>query len=519
MANVFFSYSRSDRSIVEPLIKAIEKQGYSVWWDSGIRSGSVFRRTIALQLAAAQCVVVAWSQSSIQSNWVIDEAEYAGKQDKLLPILIADCLPPMGLRQIQTENLAASLDTLSGDSWERFLGDLKDCIAKAQLKGLTGKVDETARAEAKVIRKGAAIRMATVLALISCLAILAVAATWFGYAYPYRVAAIVSPEVRDDLDAMRYGSNFPDIFRRTEKWISRGDKYRIVASIGTDRLAEIISFGHRANSDNGIFTVLQYVADSAASDLSLLGASFDAVDHVKSHAAGVALAKAGQIETKLLDLVAGNRTAAPACQGSCAQEWLYVPAPAPSAGLPNQQPVAAFCLSRADTTVEDYRVFDSTFAPTLAEIEPARGISWLEAISYAKWRQARLPALGELQYALKLSGLDISRDGIFASAWLLSNSADTVQPVATRTADKLGLKDLIGDVYEWTGTWTPSSESDQTAFTGTKVIFGASYQTDKAALDLSLLNFESPFARRAYVGIRLARAPTKAGDCNFSQSP
>lgn len=515
MANVFFSYSRADRAIVQPLIKAIEKQGYSVWWDSHLRSGNLFRRSIAVQLAAAQCVVVAWSENSIQSDWVIDEAEYANKQDKLLPILISDCQPPMGLRQIQAENLVSCLGTVSGGSWDRFLGDLADCVAKAKLKGVTGEVDEAAQAEARIIQKAAGGRKRYYLAVLMCLIIIVGATTLFGYIYPYQVAALVSPEVQDDLDALRYGSNFPDNFRRVEKWIARGDKYRILRSIGPERFAEIVSFGHRANSESSVLTVLQYLVDSAPSELSQLGAGLDAANYLKNRTSGQMLASASQVESRLIELIGRNRMAAPVCNIACTQEWLYIPAVTSA----TSQPPAAICVSRTDTTVADYRVFDSSFAPTSAETEPARSISWFAANSYAHWRQARLPTLAELQGVFALSALNIQSDSIYANAWLLANSGDQAQPVATRAADKLSLKDLIGNVYEWTASWTPSSGSDPASYTRTKVIFGASYQTDKAALDLSMLNYESPFAERAYVGFRLARAPTKDGNCNFTQNP
>lgn len=47
MADVFVSYSRSDKALVAPLVAAIEAQGWSVWWDAEIAPGQEFDLLIA----------------------------------------------------------------------------------------------------------------------------------------------------------------------------------------------------------------------------------------------------------------------------------------------------------------------------------------------------------------------------------------------------------------------------------------------------------------------------------------
>ena len=46
MADVFVSYSRSDRSRVAPLVAALEAKGWSVWWDPAIDSGVISHRAV-----------------------------------------------------------------------------------------------------------------------------------------------------------------------------------------------------------------------------------------------------------------------------------------------------------------------------------------------------------------------------------------------------------------------------------------------------------------------------------------
>ena len=48
--------------------------GHSVWWDRTIPPGRIFDEVIQEALAAAKCVVVLWSETSVRSNWVKTEA-------------------------------------------------------------------------------------------------------------------------------------------------------------------------------------------------------------------------------------------------------------------------------------------------------------------------------------------------------------------------------------------------------------------------------------------------------------
>ena len=50
LANVFISYARKDREVVERLAAALEAQGFSIWWDRQIVGGADFARAIERQL-------------------------------------------------------------------------------------------------------------------------------------------------------------------------------------------------------------------------------------------------------------------------------------------------------------------------------------------------------------------------------------------------------------------------------------------------------------------------------------
>jgi len=106
MADVFISYAREDRQWVEKLAAVLQTEGFSVWWDWDLLVGKRYRETIDTELQACKAAVVVWSQYSVRSDFVRDEAEEAQQRDILLPLLKDAIRPPAGFRQIQTADLS-----------------------------------------------------------------------------------------------------------------------------------------------------------------------------------------------------------------------------------------------------------------------------------------------------------------------------------------------------------------------------------------------------------------------------
>jgi hypothetical protein len=105
MADIFISYAREDREWVEKLANAFVAEGFSVWWDFDLLVGKRYRETIETELQTAKAAVVVWSQHSIRSDFVRDEAEDAQQRNILAPILKEIVRPPAGFRQLQTADL------------------------------------------------------------------------------------------------------------------------------------------------------------------------------------------------------------------------------------------------------------------------------------------------------------------------------------------------------------------------------------------------------------------------------
>src|SRR5215472_642097 len=105
MADVFLSYARSDRGRVEPLVRAIEAEGFSVWWDRQIAAGQEFDELIAQELESASCVLVVWTETSVTSRWVRGEARDAADRGVLLPVRFGSVQLPIDARAIHTTDL------------------------------------------------------------------------------------------------------------------------------------------------------------------------------------------------------------------------------------------------------------------------------------------------------------------------------------------------------------------------------------------------------------------------------
>jgi formylglycine-generating enzyme required for sulfatase activity len=107
MADIFLSYAREDRPRVEPLARALEAEGWTIWWDRRMRPGKTVEEVIQEELQAAKAVVVVWSTDSVSSHWVLEEATEGRDRRILFPIKIANVTPPLGFKRLHASDLIA----------------------------------------------------------------------------------------------------------------------------------------------------------------------------------------------------------------------------------------------------------------------------------------------------------------------------------------------------------------------------------------------------------------------------
>jgi hypothetical protein len=114
MSDIFISYASEDRPRAAAIAKALETQGWSLWWDRNIPAGRRFAEVIQEEIGKARCMVVLWSAVSVKRDWVIDEASEGKARGILVPVRIEPVEPPFGFRQIQTADLAGWRGDSSG---------------------------------------------------------------------------------------------------------------------------------------------------------------------------------------------------------------------------------------------------------------------------------------------------------------------------------------------------------------------------------------------------------------------
>jgi tetratricopeptide (TPR) repeat protein len=101
LAQVFLSYDREDGPKARVIAQALEGADHFVWWDMHIKGGAEYGREIEQALDKSDAVVVLWSERSINSAWVRDEAAAGRDKGCLIPVLLEPVTPPMGFRQYQ----------------------------------------------------------------------------------------------------------------------------------------------------------------------------------------------------------------------------------------------------------------------------------------------------------------------------------------------------------------------------------------------------------------------------------
>jgi TIR domain len=105
MSDIFISYKREEQDTARKLASALESEGWTVWWDPKLRAGEHFDDVIEKALNEAKCVIVMWSERSVQSRYVRDEATYALGRDKLVPVAIENVNLPFRFKGVHTLSL------------------------------------------------------------------------------------------------------------------------------------------------------------------------------------------------------------------------------------------------------------------------------------------------------------------------------------------------------------------------------------------------------------------------------
>lgn len=104
------SYAHEDDARARSIVLALRAANFSVTWDRDLEPGEDWRRRLLEAILGARlAVVVLWSHASVNSDFVVDEADRAAaRKHLLLPTRIDDAALPLGFGRLQTLDLRGS---------------------------------------------------------------------------------------------------------------------------------------------------------------------------------------------------------------------------------------------------------------------------------------------------------------------------------------------------------------------------------------------------------------------------
>jgi formylglycine-generating enzyme required for sulfatase activity len=199
------------------------------------------------------------------------------------------------------------------------------------------------------------------------------------------------------------------------------------------------------------------------------------------------------------------------------------PGPADETPVHTVHITRGFYLAVTEVTQKQWKtIMGANPSPTDGDELPVSYISWNEAQEFIKklneaepGQGYRLPTEAEWEYACSAGAANDASLGTVA--WFQGNSGSKVQPVAGKNANRFGLHDMLGNVWEWTSDWysesyyanTPSRDPRGPASGLGKVLRGGSYQNPAANVRPGYRLSNNPDYRSFNYGLRLVRDAVK----------
>jgi uncharacterized membrane protein YhaH (DUF805 family) len=120
MAGVFLSYSRADRALAERIVGHLRGLGVEVWWDEDMR-GVDWQDELERRIEALDAVLVLWTENSIASKNVRDEARLGLDREKLVNALVGQAKPPFPYDRVNGMPLDAWTGREPHSGWTRLV--------------------------------------------------------------------------------------------------------------------------------------------------------------------------------------------------------------------------------------------------------------------------------------------------------------------------------------------------------------------------------------------------------------
>ncbi len=176
--------------------------------------------------------------------------------------------------------------------------------------------------------------------------------------------------------------------------------------------------------------------------------------------------------------------------------------------------VSNFFIDKYEVTQAEYRKIMGENPSYFRDCDncPVENVSWNNAWEYCRKVKKRLPTEAEWEYAARGGGKDNSaRDiNLDAYAWYLESET---HPVGRKKPNKLGIYDMMGNVWEWCNDWYDGdyysvSEKDNPTgpiASGGKVIRGGSWSDDESEIRPTVRDWNNPDDGYYNYGFRCAK--------------
>jgi formylglycine-generating enzyme required for sulfatase activity len=422
MADVFLSYANEDEAHAEALARAFEACGWSVWWDRKIQSGKVFHKEIQSAINEARCIVVIWSQASVESTWVYAEAEKGRVRGNLLPVVVDEhATPPIPFGQLQTTNLIGWAGGLSDPPFRELVRGMSEILGSPPVRP-DRQVQDTEAGQAPTRPRPADVN--DVLELLSLIG-----------------------EV--DLDEVQVYLG---------EWVT-------LRGFGAEEFKQVERDHRELLTSRERFGALV----AAAADIAARSE-----DDVRARALGLH-------DQFRRSFIVANRLV----PSSAATDEAINPRVLLSGGLfrmgchegeQEERPrhnvrLSPFRIQTFEVTLDEYRRFDPEHNPggfrdfglpadpDAAERHPVTGVNWYEAMGYAAWLGGSLPTEAQWEYAARGKEGRIYPWGSDPPTPDRANhrgaGALSTVPVGShpKGATPEGVHDLAGNVWEWCRDW------------------------------------------------------------------
>ena len=99
-----------------------------MWWDATLTPGERFAEVIDREIQAASCVIVVWTESSVSSQWVKNEALEGMDREVLVPVLFDPVRLPVAFKQHQIADFTQWPHEVDTNQYQRVISAVRGMV-------------------------------------------------------------------------------------------------------------------------------------------------------------------------------------------------------------------------------------------------------------------------------------------------------------------------------------------------------------------------------------------------------